>query len=188
MKVPFCINYREAAALGEEFLAGLADATGLFVLPSLFIPFLIIRFTFPFLPLDPAVTMGTVFTVAFHWLRKSSVFPFASLSPFPVWTGSCAVRGRAAGTGAIRAGLSIVAEGFSCLFLHRPSWCVDAVWLRDRKEGDAAPGSCAITFLLPFALSNKIVLSSGRWSGHRKLQTIVILHLHELSFVGFFVP
>lgn len=89
VKVIYCINYWETAALGEEFLAGsgglagLADATGSFVLPSLFIPFLIIRFTFPFLPLDPAVTMGTVLTVAFHWLRKSSIFPFPVSFPFP---------------------------------------------------------------------------------------------------------
>lgn len=43
--------------------------------PSLFIPS-VIQFAFPFLPLDPAVTMGTMFTVAFHWLLEKLLFPF----------------------------------------------------------------------------------------------------------------
>lgn len=55
-----------------------------FIHPFLFIP-LIIRFTFPFLPLDPAVTMGTMFIVVIHWLLEKLIFPFPplSLSLFP---------------------------------------------------------------------------------------------------------
>lgn len=60
---------------------GLAGGCNWFVSPCLFIP-LIIRFAFPFLPLDPAVTMGTVFTVAFHWLLAKLLSPFPPVS-FP---------------------------------------------------------------------------------------------------------
>lgn len=58
---------------------GWAGKCNWFIRPSLFIP-LIIRFTFPFLPLDPAVTMGTMFTVAFHWLLEKLLSPFPPVS------------------------------------------------------------------------------------------------------------
>lgn len=64
-----------------------------FIPPSLFI-LLIIQFTFPFLPLDPAVTMGTMFTVAFHWLLKQLLFPFHPVSShFQLGHGDVAVTG-----------------------------------------------------------------------------------------------
>ena len=66
---------RHAAPVVAE-RPGWAGGCNRFVCPSLFIP-LIIRFTFPFLPLDPAVTMGTMFTVAFHWLLERLLLPFS---------------------------------------------------------------------------------------------------------------
>lgn len=57
--------------------------------PSLLIPS-VIQFAFPFLPLDPAVTMGTMFTVTFLWLLEKLLFPFPL---FYLGHGAVAVRG-----------------------------------------------------------------------------------------------